>query len=138
MGLGGSIIGDAAARRVIAWTLLVLVMLRAAIPVGFMPDLDALRDGWIEIVICTPGGLKTIAVSDAKGGPAGSEDGSSTGPSAHECPFDAVVSQAALLADPVLDIGYAVALAAKPVTAGTAAPTLQSFGPPLGSRAPPA
>lgn len=138
MGLRGGIIGEKAARGVIAWTLLALMMLRAAIPVGFMPDLDALREGRIEIVVCTPGGLKTITVPDDAAGPAGSEGGSSNGATAHECPFDAVVSQAALLAEPVSDIGRPAELAGPPLILGAGAPTVRSFGPPLGSRAPPA
>ncbi|MDF1790436.1 MAG: hypothetical protein P1U88_00930 [Thalassobaculaceae bacterium] len=121
----------------IAWTLLALVMLRATIPVGFMPDLEALRDGRIEIVVCTPGGLKTIAVPADAAGPAGSEDGSSKEATSHECPFDAVVSQAVLLSGLAADLGRSDQSADQLLPGRIGTRTVRHFGPPLGSRAPP-
>lgn len=137
MGTGGNTFGGMSARGLIAWMLLVLVLLRAAIPVGFMPDLQALRDGRIEIVICTPSGLKSIAVPADVAAPVVSEDGSSNGTVAHECPFDAVISQAILPADPVADVERSAHTADGPRNPASTTFAIRSLGPPLGSRAPP-
>ena len=40
------------------------LLLRALVPVGFMPDLGAARDGVFTIVICTAAGLSTVAVDE--------------------------------------------------------------------------
>jgi hypothetical protein len=39
-----------------------VVLLRAFIPVGFMPELSALHDGKINFIVCTGFGTKTIQV----------------------------------------------------------------------------
>ncbi|WP_420564818.1 DUF2946 family protein [Thalassobaculum sp.] len=137
MDLAGIPIGRLSARRAIAWSVLALVMLRAAIPVGFMPDLDALADGRIEIVICTPGGLKTIAVPADGAAATGAEERSSSDAAAYECPFDAVVSQAVLLADPAPDLRRVLEPAESRQSLERETLVARYSGPPLGSRAPP-
>ena len=42
-----------------------LVLARAVIPVGFMPNVSALADGVLEIVICSGAGIKTIALDES-------------------------------------------------------------------------
>ncbi|WP_119168678.1 DUF2946 family protein [Algihabitans albus] len=49
------------------------LLLRAMIPVGFMPDLAAARDGVFTLVICTGNGLSTIEL-DANGDPVDPDD----------------------------------------------------------------
>ena len=137
MGRGWNKAGDKMKRKIIAWALLSLVVLRALIPVGFMPDIDALRDNRIEIVVCTPNGLKTLAISSDANGFTGTQDGSSEGTATHECPFDAVISQAIVLQESFSNFERPVKAAdlPLPVKIGTLSVRLQ--GPPLGSRAPP-
>ncbi|MGP1256416.1 MAG: hypothetical protein ACTS10_18495 [Kiloniellales bacterium] len=45
-----------------------VLLLRAMIPVGFMPDLAAARDGVFTLVICSGSGVSTITL-DANGDP---------------------------------------------------------------------
>ena len=60
------------------------VLLRALVPVGFMPDLAA-GDGVFTIVICTADGFSTIDV-DANGDPIG-PDHEPDGEAKDHCPF---------------------------------------------------
>jgi hypothetical protein len=50
------------ARRWIVRLLLFAFALRALIPVGFMPDLAAARNGNFQVVICTVQGMMTVEV----------------------------------------------------------------------------
>lgn len=120
--------------RFCAQLALFLFVLRAAIPVGFMPDLGALANGTVEIVICTPDGLQTIRLDE--GGTPLSDEEQRPG-SADECPFHAVVSKIFSIPDiPVLP-GAPVHEAAEPAPARIALLTSHVAGPPLGQRAPP-
>jgi len=47
-------------RRLVPLCLMVLILMRAMIPVGFMPDLSGFGQGLFEIVICTGDGARTI------------------------------------------------------------------------------
>ena len=126
--------GSKGVRSVIAWTFLALLLLRAAIPVGFMPDLDALRDGRIEIVVCTPSGLKTVTVSPD---PGDGEQRSSETASILECPFHVVAAQALLGPDLRLGDRRAVWNVDLPKPATVDFPVAAALGPPVGTRAPP-
>lgn len=48
--------------------LLLCALVRALVPVGYMPDLSAARDGTFKVVICTGDGARTITL-DASGAP---------------------------------------------------------------------
>lgn len=93
---GRDIYGGTGACSLIAWALLVLMLVRATIPVGFMPDLDALRDGRIDIVVCTPSGLKTVTVSTDPEGAGVDEQKSPDERVTNDCPFNVVMAQALL------------------------------------------
>lgn len=121
--------------RVTAYAALLLFALRAAIPVGYMPDLGAVRDGQVQIVICTGFGTQALLV-DESGRPI-EDRGATDHAGKSDCAF--AVSVAAALALP-----SAVAALSLPLFAGRAAPASDSTtlfppaqGPPLGSRAPP-
>lgn len=121
----------------IARLALLLFALRAAMPVGYMPDLGALRDGRFEIVICTPAGPKTVEV-DAEERPTEPTNPDRQDTSASiECPFQAAVSKAVVVPD-LTSIRAAHAYRpALPSRSAERTLTAPSQGPPLGSRAPP-
>jgi len=56
-------------RLFFAGLLLLAYVFRAFIPVGYMPDMDALRKGVFTLAICTSHGAKTI-LADDQGQPA--------------------------------------------------------------------
>jgi hypothetical protein len=141
--------------------LLLLLVARAWVPVGYMPDADALRQGRLALGFCSAGGgtlaaLQALSVQqghhqDPPLGPqlgpqqdphhghhdpgAGHGDTSGAG---QECPFG-------LSAHQVLDVPPVVALAPmllrwlaqKPFLADSPRPPMPAAGPPLGQRAPP-
>lgn len=77
----------------ISTLLAVVILVRALVPVGFMPDLSRLADGVYEIVVCTGDGLGTITV-DSAGDPV-SPDGSGSAPVQNSlCPFAAAAAVA--------------------------------------------
>jgi hypothetical protein len=124
-------------QMVISTILLVGLMLRGVIPVGFMPAVAT--DGYVDIVICTSNGVETITIdgngetksqrSPERQGDDGSMDAA--------CPFGCLADHSSA--------------AIKPSTAIEFNPTVQSFtatqsafllpparaGPPLGAQAPP-
>lgn len=73
------------------------VLLRALVPVGFMPDLAAAREGVFTIVICTADGLSAFAVN-ARGEPVGPDHERDADAKDH-CPF-APIASIVLNADP--------------------------------------
>lgn len=114
---------------------MLLFALRALVPVGYMPDLGALRDGQVQIVICTGTGTQALLV-DAAGQPL-EDDGAQDHARAADCSFAVATATAFVLPAmaPVL-AGPAVATDAPAGRDARAlAPPVQ--GPPLGSRAPP-
>ena len=121
----------AAMRRVLARATIVLFALRALVPVGFMPDLDTLGAGHLDIVLCTGHGPVSLTL-DANGVPAKPH----RSPGA-DCPFGMALGKG-FVAPAAPALPYAI------VAAGTTARTdaarglrPPSQGPPLGSRAPP-
>ena len=121
--------------------MLLVLSLRALVPIGFMPDAGALRDGRLEMTFCTStGGAQTIAI-DLHGTP-----GSDTAPSSDhhqttqssDCPFNVLTSMPALPTLALAVLGLPVLLSQ--LQAALHVPLLFSTsvqGPPLGSRAPP-
>lgn len=115
---------------------LALFVLRALIPVGFMPDFSAAKQGRIALAFCTVGGAKTRLV-DVPGRSVQDDSGKSgEHASSGECPFAASASPGLL---PVVSL----ALPLFPIFSDATASTFEAFvsasprGPPLGSRAPP-
>ncbi|AOB32212.1 hypothetical protein AKI39_18055 [Bordetella sp. H567] len=146
--------------RTLLCLLLLAVSLRAMIPVGYMPDTAALRQGVMRIGLCTSTGMVTVmqvlpggaaqdlhtlgpdthldrdgAVHGIDGGP--DHDGSHHAAGA-ECPFWAAAHLAVDL-PPAAIMPLLAAVRDLPVrfTAPAALPPLPPAGPPLGSRAPP-
>jgi hypothetical protein len=101
-----------------------------------MPDLAALRDGRIEVVLCTIDGLKIVAV-DLASHSDGSGSSDKKAASHNLCPFGSVTAQSlALPAAPALLANFDLASSAVvPTPLIVLSPPAQ--GPPLGSRAPP-
>lgn len=127
--------GGSSARLWIARLTVFLFALQAALPIGFMPDPEALKSGHYEIVICTGTGLKTITV-DEQGKPVDSDDTDGTHSGAFACPFSKVAAKAAALPPaPVLDRLAAAVIV--PLARDGQAPVQDARGPALGSRAPP-
>ena len=120
----------------VAFCLMLLAFVgRAVIPVGFMPDTGALRDGRVLITFCSASGgtLATLNLSDK------SDHGSGTDTATvADCPFGLLAAQAVL---PTLNAAVILAAAFRrdlPAPFYTSPrPPLPAQGPPLGSRAPP-
>jgi hypothetical protein len=135
--------------------LLFVVGLRALIPLGYMPDTAALRQGVLRIALCTStGALSTVRVvldglhhgghHDGHGvGPIGAA-GAQGGDADHdhaagaECPF--WVAAHTVLHQPPAAIPLLLAAIVDTATPLASPPNLAPLppaGPPLGSRAPP-
>lgn len=127
--------------------LLLLLVVRAWVPVGYMPDIDALRQGRLALGFCAAGGglppvLRAPAAQmDAHHGHHGDHGGGAPGDhgaAGQECPFG-------LSAHQVLDVPPMMAvapvllrwLAQTPAQVDSPRPAMPAAGPPLGSRAPP-
>lgn len=130
--------------------LLLLLVARAWVPVGYMPDADALRQGRLALGFCSAGGgslaaLRALAAQpearyDHSGhhGHHGHGEPGDGGGAGQECPFG-------LSAHQVLDVPPMMALAPvllrwlarEPARADSPRPPLPAAGPPLGQRAPP-
>jgi len=111
------------------------LLLRAAIPTGFMPNAEAFKQGKIEITFCTAGGGVTTTVVDIdRHAPASpSPDHSSAA-----CAFSAsspVALDLPLLA--VQPVALHAATHPRPTHDRAGLPPLPALGPPLGARAPP-
>jgi len=133
--------------------LLLLLVARAWVPVGYMPDADALRQGRLALGFCSAGG-GTLAALQAlsmqqnpqldpqldphhghHGHGAGHNDTSGAG---QECPFGLSAHQV-LNVPPVAALAPVLLrwLAQEPFLADSPRPPMPAAGPPLGQRAPP-
>lgn len=122
--------------RLAARLTLLLFALRAAVPAGYMPDLGALQEGEVQIVICTGSGIQTLMVN-AAGQPVENGSDASKHAAAGDCAFGMAAGKAFVLPAFIAattDHGSARRLP-PPVSIAALAPPAQ--GPPLGSRAPP-
>lgn len=127
--------------------LLLAVSVRAMIPLGYMPDPGALRQGVVRIALCTSTGavsiLQVLRDSDGRGHDhAGNAQGHDHSGSEHaagaECPFWAMAHLAMDLPPAaIVPLLLAIRDVAVRFLAPTALPPLPPAGPPLGSRAPP-
>ncbi|MGE4437004.1 DUF2946 family protein [Achromobacter sp.] len=126
--------------RVVLWLAFLAVLLRAAVPQGYMPDARALHDGRIEVTFCSAAGdLSSLQLALSPAGRhdagSGSHSGADTGA---QCPFGLLAhltpAPASFLA-PLALAAAGPALLRAPVP--LALPVQPAQGPPLGSRAPP-
>jgi hypothetical protein len=127
--------------------LLLAVVLRALIPVGYMPDPAALREGMFRMSLCSAGGaMSGMALPSQHGGMSMAHADDHTAPMSHsgdhsagtECPFW-VAAHVALHLPPVMvePILAAPRVADVPPEIPASLPPLPAVGPPLGPRAPP-
>ena len=115
------------------WLLAAAFMLRALLPAGYMPDVDALKRGDLAIAFCSADGTLTAVPFDDKR-PAHGPDGQVA--QAH-CPFGAL--KPITLVDPP-ELTSRSTRVVLPLAAAALAPgwfQIRVAGPPLGSRAPP-
>ncbi|CAB3628397.1 DUF2946 family protein [Achromobacter pestifer] len=124
--------------------LLLLLVARAWVPVGYMPDADALRQGRLALGFCSAGGgslsaLQALSIQQAAhhghhdhGAP---DNGGGAG---QECPFGLSAHQV-LDVPPILVLAPVLLrwLAQNVPLADSPRPPLPAAGPPLGQRAPP-
>jgi hypothetical protein len=121
--------------RFAAHALLLLFALRAILPAGYMPDLGALRDGQVQIVICTGSGTQALFV-DESGHPVEAPDQSGHA-AAGDCAFATATATAFALTMVAAVVGKPSFTDGFLASTDMAALTPPAQGPPLGSRAPP-
>jgi hypothetical protein len=154
-----------AARRAASWRLAMFAamlgfMLRALVPLGFMPDARAMQAGHIELTLCSPGiaassGRSVSMLLSANAADAGSlSPAASVGtyrltldPTEHsseslaqqgDCPFALMAAQG-LMVPPEVSLAFAPTTHPHRISRVQASfLALPTVGPPLGSRAPPA
>jgi hypothetical protein len=156
----------ASGTRILLCLLLLAVSLRAMIPVGYMPDTHALRQGVIRIAICTSTGMVSTvqavlghqvdAAHDGHGASVADAHGDASPPghqayaqgengghdpehaAGAECPFWVAAHLAVDLPPPAIaPILVSIRDEAIRFLAPIAPPPLPPAGPPLGPRAPP-
>ncbi|WP_439816572.1 DUF2946 family protein [Zavarzinia sp. CC-PAN008] len=124
------------ARRWAAQVALLFVVLRILVPPGFMPDLAALQDGRLQVVLCSADGARTLTLA-ADGSVIPDEGDHPVEAGALHCPFGLAGAVDVILpALPVLQLVHPraqVRAAAGHVL--VLRPPVR--GPPLGARAPP-
>lgn len=130
--------------------LLLLLMARAWVPAGYMPDTDALKQGRLALGFCAAGGasfmgLRASADPQAQAEPHHGQHGHhehgghpAESGAGQECPFGLSAHQVlhlppVLALAPVLLRGFAQ----PPPMVASPRPPLPAAGPPLGQRAPP-
>ncbi len=122
--------------RWLSQLLLVAVLLRALIPVGYMPDLPAAANGLFKVVICTTDGAKTLAV-DANGDLAPTEHPADEGDHRdHPCAFSGIVSIADRTEISQVSLPAIYRVAHFSLRESGILPPVRA-GPAVGSRAPP-
>jgi hypothetical protein len=128
-------IADSASRTLMCLVVLAFIV-RAMVPVGFMPDPSALNAGAIQITFCTADNA-TSAIFLNLGGHHKTDPGQHGG--AMGCPFGLLAAQAlgtpssgAALPLPAIALFRVIPFAASPLVS-----SVPTQGPPLGSRAPP-
>ena len=88
-------------RRCCAWLVLLAILVKAFIPMGYMPDMKALEKGVLQIIICTANGFEAINVTSPQTNPDKSNPSNAPHKSkADVCPYGAAPLQA-LIAPPV-------------------------------------
>lgn len=138
----------ASAATVARLLLLLLLAARAFVPVGYMPDVQALQHGRLALGFCAAGGGvfpgmpgladPHTAHADAAHGHHGQHDSSQHVGAGQECPFGLSAHQA-LLAPPAVTLVPALLgwWVLAPRLTDSPRPPMPAAGPPLGQRAPP-
>ncbi len=137
----------AAAAALARLLLLVLLAARAVVPTGYMPDVQALKQGRFALGFCAAGGglfpgMPGLADPHAHAGDShghhGHPDSSGHVGAGQECPFG-LSAHPALLSPPALAlIPMLLGWRAQPAPpADSPRPPMPAAGPPLGQRAPP-
>lgn len=128
--------------------LLLLLAARAFVPVGYMPDVQALKQGRLQLGFCAAGGgvfpgMPGLADphsshADASHGHHGHHDSSQHVGAGQECTF-ALSAHQALLAPPAVTLVPALLgwWVQAPALTDSPRPPMPAAGPPLGQRAPP-
>jgi hypothetical protein len=127
--------GSFGGMHILLCMLALAMAMRAMIPAGFMPDMDALRHGKIEMTLCTAGGaFKTATVDFTKHAPDQPHPDHATA----ACVFSALNQYVLDLPAPTMQAMVAQLFAVlAPAQYGTVPARTPAFGPPLGARAPP-
>jgi hypothetical protein len=126
--------------RIVLGLLVAAVLFRSLIPTGFMPDSAALRDGRLELALCSSAGTtSTITVDLSQGHHPDHGASHDSSPAATDtCPYWTAAHLALDLPPPLVMPALASAHAAPIVAfAQRSLPPLPALGPPLGPRAPP-
>jgi hypothetical protein len=119
------------ALRFAAGTLILIFLLRALIPAGFMPDARALGEGRFELVICTSSGERVAHAIDLGAGNGAPETWAGA-----DCPYHLSLSPIAAPDIAPVPVEFAVRAADRfPAASNVLLPP--ALGPPLGQRAPP-
>ncbi len=121
------------AHRCMLWLAVVAFVCRAFMPIGYMPDTQALRNGQLLLTLCTAGGVVSFLPVDTPDDEHAGKDVSR----GDACPFGMLASHAMLapFVPQFLPTAFARHVPADVVFATR--PPLPPLGPPLGSRAPP-
>ena len=153
-----------AARRTASWQIAMFVamlgfVLRALVPLGFMPDAHAMQAGHIELTLCSPGmatssarSVSMLLSADAAEAKSSSAAGSAgtyrltLGATEHssesfaqqgDCPF-ALMAAHGLMGPPEVSLAFAPTAHPSYISqVQDSVLALPTYGPPLGSRAPP-
>lgn len=154
-----------AMRRTASWRIAMLVamlgfVLRALVPLGFMPDARAMQAGHIELTLCSPGMatssarsvsmLLSSATTDARSSFPAASAGTyrlTLAPTEHsseslaqpvDCPFALMAAQS-VMGPQEVSLAFVPAAHPSPISqVQDSVLALPTLGPPLGSRAPPA
>lgn len=125
-------------RRIVDVAVLALFLLHALVPVGFMPDVDALQIGKLEIVICTGTGFKTLTV-DENGNPLPNGGSAPVGQvDKAKCPFGGATFKPVSVSVVPFVSAPAPRQSTAPVVSAASSIASQILGPVPGPRAPPA
>lgn len=117
---------------------LLAFVLRALVPMGFMPGMDAHHGHQVVLMLCNPAGEESAVTMDLGDELAQATDHTQDqGMSAQHCPYCLASAQAMLpTADIVLHVA-SLAVSDVPLAVYTGPSPISAQGPPLGSRAPP-
>lgn len=120
--------------RLAAYFLLLALVLRSFIPIGYMPASNTAASGFMTLTICNPEhGFYTIQVPIDAPNPT---DAKTT--FANECPYGLLAQQFFIGPPPILDPVIIRQAVARPFSfKHSHSQALSIRGPPLGSRAPP-
>lgn len=110
-----------------------VMVLRALVPAGAMPDARALAEGQFSLVICTTEGIRHITL-DADGTP---HENAPEGDETPTCPWAPASAAAIALAEPAAVSLPTIAPAPYHPPSPAAFDARTPTGPPLGPRAPP-